>query len=127
MDRRYKRKLDNDESNTTEKRESSNSREKASEIRDSCKNLKRKISEEKNKSFELKNNSFFQNQPSSTKHTNSLDMISISTLLSQHNNVPICLSNLKQKFDNYEPSKHSTKSQTNIRSYSANTHPGIIR
>ena len=71
------------------------------------------------------NNSFL---PISTKNFNShsLDTINITTLLSQ-NNVPISISNLYEPFDQFEPSKHSIKSLSKIRSYSANTHQGIIR
>lgn len=68
----------------------------------------------------------------STKNTNSfvnriIDTISITSLLSQDNNIPINLSYLKQHIDHFEPSKHSIKSQKTIRSYSVNTHQGIIR
>jgi hypothetical protein len=108
--------------NDLEKKQSSNSQKSED-------GLKSKRDEEKNSDANNSTDSINHNYPASTKNANSnnVDMINISTLLSQNNNIPISLANLKQQFDQYEPAKHSLKSLQNIRSYSANTHQGIIR
>jgi hypothetical protein len=108
--------------NDLEKKESTNSQKSED-------GMKTKSVEEKNSCPNSNTDTVIPNFPDSTKNTNTnnIDMISISTLLSQHNNIPVTLSNLKQQFDQYEPAKHSIKSLQNIRSYSANTHQGIIR
>ena len=57
----------------------------------------------------------------------SLDTISITSLLSQKNNIPLNISNLKLHIERFEPSKNSVISHDRIRCYSTNTHQGIIR
>jgi len=48
-------------------------------------------------------------------------------LLCEQNFLPLNLKHLNTYYDKFEPPKISTKSMTEIKSYAANTHQGIIR
>lgn len=61
-----------------------------------------------------------------TKTPKANEFLNIMSLLNNQN-IPISIENLSLSFPQYEPSKHSQKSLTTIKAYSANTYQGIIR
>lgn len=103
-----------------------NSIEGGKEEEENIKNIESKVEHEEYSKSKVESTSEISPSNKAISNTN-LDSISISALLSQNNNIPITLNNLKQNIEGYEPSKHSLKSQQAIRAYSANTHQGIIR
>jgi hypothetical protein len=68
------------------------------------------------------------NEPLTTKnsHNKKNEMVNVMSLLSgQH--IPLSLNSLKQNFNYYDETKCSSKSNSYIKAYSANTHQGIVR
>ena len=59
-------------------------------------------------------------------NNNKPQLIDIMKLINS-NQSPISLSVLNKKFENFENSKHSSKSLKYIKGYSANTHQGTVR
>lgn len=59
-------------------------------------------------------------------NNNQPQLIDIMKLINS-NQTPISLSVLNKKFENFENSKHSSKSLKYIKGYSANTHQGTVR
>lgn len=55
------------------------------------------------------------------------DSINIMNLIANENYVPLSVKNLNLNFPNYNPSKYSTKSMSNVKAYAANTYQGIVR
>jgi hypothetical protein len=72
------------------------------------------------------NDKYNESEKTNHHHQQPPEHINITTLLSQQH-LPLDISVLREHFTNYESSKFSTRANSSVKAYCANTHQGIIR